>query len=154
MSYIDGSVNTTPLRLYRFKELSKLIRPFFKLENIELNFAGFENTINEFAKIDYGNLPQVFELNKNLLLWVDYLEELRCVIRTCIMKLDNREAYLDAFLVDNNSNKKVKDLVAETVNNKKMCMHYEKELLIQIKFLNLAYKHVSTEYNDHIHNGL
>lgn len=153
MSYKTGNQAPVSLKLYRFKELSKLIKPFFKLENIELNFAGYENTLSEFSSVDYGDLPQVFELNKNLLLWVDYLEELRCVVHTCIMKLDNREAYLDAFLV-NNSTKQIKDMVAETLSNKKMCAHYEKELLIQIKFLNLAYKHVAREYNEHIHNGL
>lgn len=142
------------MRLFKFKEMSKHVRPFFKLENVELNFAGYENTLKEYAALDYGNLAQVFSVTKNLLLWADYLEELRCVVNTCVLKLDNRHAYLDAFVVLNKNNKKINEMIADTMNNKRMCQYYEKELLIQIKFLNSAYKYASREYNEHIHNGI
>lgn len=126
------------------------MRPFFRLENVELNFAGFENTLGEYASVDYENLPQVFSVARSLLLWVDYLEELLCVINTCSMKLENRQLYLEAFLVEHSKSSKINTMIEETYNQKRLCDFYKKELLIQIKFLNLAYKYVVREYDDHI----
>lgn len=136
-------------KLFRFKELSKLARPFFKLENIELNFSGYEQMLREYESMDVKNLRQSFTVTRDLLLWIDYLQELRCVIHASIMKLENRRLYLEAFKSDKRS-PKLEAMIADTHNNRSLCSYYEKELMIQIKFLNFAYKNAITEYNDNI----
>lgn len=136
-------------RLPRFKELSRLIRPFFRLENIELNFTGLESTLIEYQNMDTQNPQQSFEVIKNLLLWIDYLQSLHGVIKTSLMKLENRRLYLEAFR-EERRNSKLEEMVADTSNNKDLCSYYEKELAIQIKFFNFAYRNAITEYNENI----
>lgn len=136
-------------RLYRFKELSRLIRPFFKLENIELSFSGLERMLHEYDNLDSFNPQQSFAVIRDLLLWIDYLQELHCVIKTSLMKLENRNLYLEAFKVGEGT-PKINKLISETKSNRELCGYYEKELTIQIKFLHNAYKCAITEYNEHI----
>lgn len=130
-----------------------MARPFFKLENITLNFSGYEQMLTEYYTVDAGDNVQTFNVVRDLLLWIDYLEELRGVIKMIGMKLDNRLLYLQAFESENKTNS-ITQKVNETAENKKICAYYEKELFAQIKFLHMAYTNVVTAYNEHIRKAL
>lgn len=132
-----------------FQIASRNIFRFFNdEENIRLNFNGYTQTLAESQSYDLLSSDElmryIFELNA----WLDYFNELECVIKKILLTYENRQFYLESFLNPQKVNKKIKNMIENNNNKLNLIAEYHDLLIGQIGILYMIIKNCMQQLNE------
>lgn len=115
---------------FEFKDCMRSVVPLLAKEGIRLDFTGYDDTISEFYQIDGYELNEIFELDKNLMAWKEYLKQIEAVVTVFQNSKANQLTYLEAFKTKRKNNK-LEGMMNETIallkllKNAKAALHRE-----------------------------
>jgi len=133
-----GLYDSITVSLGQFQLVSKEIYPYLiKEEGIVLNYSGYSETLLKGKRIETLEFDEMFIYIKELSAWIDYLNEVVCVINKLSLRYENRELYLLSFVDTKRENKKINRLLEENDKNKKLVDNYYTQLYNQIRLLHL-----------------
>ena len=136
----------------QFRVTSREIFPYLiKEENMRLNFAGYTETVMRSKQIETLDFDEMFIYIKELNAWLDYLNEIICIINKLSLRLENRELYLLSFIDTKRENKKINRLLKENEESKIMVDGYYTQLYNQIKLLNMFLKNCNQKFDEDSH---
>lgn len=135
--------------LGQFQVASKEIYPqLLKEEGIRLNYEGYSETLFKSRQVEIFSFDEVFIYVKELNAWIDYLNEVLCLMNKLSLRYENRNLYLLAFVNPKKQNKKIDKLLAENEKKKEVVSQYYTQLYNQLRLLRLILKDTQHKFGE------
>ena len=118
-----------------FKISSRQIFSTLKSENIQLNFRGYDDLFEKLSFIEEFHVEELSQLSIEIEMWLDYMNELRCILHQLMKSIENKGEYFAAFEDPLRYNAQLDGMIKENDEKYKQIALYFMDVLEQIKFL-------------------
>lgn len=133
----------------KFISQTQFYKPYFQKYNIPVNFAGFNDTWDNYLEVDNLNLESLFPLMKDLILWKEYM----CGVKNYFISLHEQELNKQDYLIANRTNRKNRILeqkIEESIEKTAFLKEYISNVTMQEINFQKACKHTKQLYDEAI----
>lgn len=145
----DNNIPTDVLRdrACDFENMSKLVKPYFDEIGAPLGFSGYKKTLNDYIYSDSLDLEGLFNLTKDISIWMNYMGEILSITEFLYLQTDNKKSYYEAFNISEKNVKAYKELNEVRIKHQRLKL-YLKHIEIQYKMFKTCFYSISKTYNE------
>jgi uncharacterized protein YbaA (DUF1428 family) len=152
--YREDHVQQLKRQMETFKASAMKASTVFKMHGIVLSMEGYTSLIQELEDTDIADPEQVYAAEKDLLLWLDYLSEMKSVALLLQVQTENKVLFLDAYVDDQRKNPNLSARISKEGSCAVVLSVFVKELAQQQKLMRRITQELEKEYHDAVHSAL
>ncbi|WPQ59659.1 hypothetical protein [Paenibacillus polymyxa] len=139
-----------------FRILVLWARDYVQPDGIELNFSGYEKTLEEYADLNENELNKAWKLAKELNTWSEYFSSIANLIQKVYLDAETEKNEVKALASLEADNKKVtngdrlsnkSEKVVQARKKRNVLKSLHEELCAKVKFLERAHYHCKATYD-------